>query len=69
MAEMARFIKPILSVVPPDPGKINPFDWLPLVGLAKGFKDLPTRLQTDVHPADDDERRRLPATSGSRPIR
>ena len=23
MAEMARFIKPILSIVPPDPGKIN----------------------------------------------
>jgi phytoene dehydrogenase-like protein len=46
MAEMARFIKPILSIVPPDPGKLNPMDWLPLAGLAKGFKDLPTRLQT-----------------------
>ena len=34
MAEMARFIKPILSIVPPDPGKMNPFDWLPLAGLA-----------------------------------
>ena len=46
MAEMARFIKPILSIVPPDPGKLNPMDWLPFAGLAKGFKDLPTRLQT-----------------------
>jgi phytoene dehydrogenase-like protein len=46
MAEMARFIKPILSIVPPDPGKIHPFDWLPLVGLAKGFRDLPQKLQT-----------------------
>ncbi|HEV8563753.1 MAG TPA: NAD(P)/FAD-dependent oxidoreductase [Actinomycetota bacterium] len=46
MAEMARFIKPILSIVPPDPGKINPFDWLPLVGLAKDFRDLPQKLQT-----------------------
>ena len=46
MAEMARFIKPILSIVPPDPGKMNPFDWMPLAGLAKGFRDLPQKLQT-----------------------
>jgi phytoene dehydrogenase-like protein len=46
MAEMARFIKPILSIVPPDPGKISPLDWLPLVGLAKEFRDLPQKLQT-----------------------
>ena len=45
MADMARFIKPILSVVPPDAGKINPFDWMPLLGLAKTFRDLPERLQ------------------------
>jgi phytoene dehydrogenase-like protein len=45
MADMARFIKPILSVVPPDPGKLNPMEWLPLTGLAKTFKDLPERLQ------------------------
>ncbi len=46
MAEMARFIKPILSIVPPDPGKISVRDWLPLTPLAKTFKDLPKRLQT-----------------------
>jgi phytoene dehydrogenase-like protein len=46
MAEMGRFIKPILSVPPPDPGKVNPMEWLPLTGLAKAFKDLPRRLQT-----------------------
>jgi phytoene dehydrogenase-like protein len=46
MAEMARFIKPILSIVPPDPGKISPLDWLPLVGLAREFRDLPQKLQT-----------------------
>ena len=34
MAEMARFIKPILSIVPPDPGRISPMEWLPLTGLA-----------------------------------
>jgi phytoene dehydrogenase-like protein len=46
MAEMGRFIKPILSVPPPDPGKINPMEWLPLAGLARQFKDLPQKLQT-----------------------
>jgi phytoene dehydrogenase-like protein len=46
MAEMARFIKPILSIPPPDPGKVNPMDWLPLTGLARSFRDLPKRLQT-----------------------
>jgi phytoene dehydrogenase-like protein len=46
MAEMGRFIKPILSVPPPDPGKINPMEWLPLTGLAKTFKDLPKHMQT-----------------------
>src|ERR1044072_5758882 len=46
MAGMARFIKPILSIIPPDPGKVNPFEWLPLTGLAMDFKDLPQKLQT-----------------------
>ena len=46
MADMARFIKPILSVVPPDAGRFNPFDWVPLLGLAKTFRDLPERLQS-----------------------
>ncbi|MGZ5291934.1 MAG: phytoene desaturase family protein [Actinomycetota bacterium] len=45
MADMARFVKPILSFVPPDPGRINPFDWMPVVGLAKSFQQLPERLQ------------------------
>ena len=46
MAEMGRFIKPILSIAPPDPGKITPSHWLPLGPLAKAFKDLPKKLQT-----------------------
>jgi phytoene dehydrogenase-like protein len=46
MAEMGRFIKPILSIAPPDPGKITPTHWLPLGPLAKAFKDLPKKLQT-----------------------
>src|SRR5712691_11900363 len=46
MAEMGRFIKPILSVPPPDPGKLSPGEWFPLTPLAKRFRDLPKRLQT-----------------------
>src|SRR5437660_3954753 len=46
MAEMGRFIKPILSVPPPDPGKLSPGEWLSLTPLAKQFRDLPKRLQT-----------------------
>ncbi len=45
MVDMARFIKPILSVVPPDPGRISPRQWKPLVGLARRFRELPERLQ------------------------
>ena len=45
MVEMARFIKPILSILPPDPGRVDPREWLPLVGLAKAFRDLPERQQ------------------------
>ncbi|HXY71033.1 MAG TPA: NAD(P)/FAD-dependent oxidoreductase [Actinomycetota bacterium] len=45
MVDMARFIKPILSVVPPDPGRFDPREWLPLVGLAKAFRELPERQQ------------------------
>ncbi len=46
MADMARFIKPILSLVPPDPSVFNPFEWMPVVGLARTFRDLPERLQS-----------------------
>jgi phytoene dehydrogenase-like protein len=45
MAEMARFIKPILSVVPPDAGRIDPREWFPLLGLARSFRDLPQDYQ------------------------
>jgi phytoene dehydrogenase-like protein len=45
MADMARFIKPILSIVPPDPGRIDPREWIPLLGLARTFRDLPERQQ------------------------
>ena len=45
MVDMARFIKPILSVVPPDPGRLDPRPWFPLVRLARRFRDLPERHQ------------------------
>ena len=47
MVDMARFIKPILSVVPPDPGRIDPREWLPLLGLARSFRKL-SELQQAV---------------------
>src|SRR5205814_4783987 len=45
MVDMARFIKPILSIIPPDPGTVDPREWLPLVGLAKAFRELSERQQ------------------------
>jgi phytoene dehydrogenase-like protein len=41
MVDMARFVKPVLSLVPPDPGRLDPREWLPLVGLARAFRALP----------------------------
>jgi phytoene dehydrogenase-like protein len=45
MVDMARFIKPILSIVPPDPGRLDPREWLPVVGLARRFRELPQKHQ------------------------
>ena len=45
MAEMARFVKPILGIVPPDPASIDPRDWLGVLGLARDFAKLPERQQ------------------------
>jgi phytoene dehydrogenase-like protein len=40
MFEMARFVKPILSMAPPDPGRPDPRAWLPAARLARDFNDL-----------------------------
>jgi phytoene dehydrogenase-like protein len=40
MVEMARFIKPILSVVPPDPTGRDPRQLMPLTGLLRTFQRL-----------------------------
>jgi len=45
MVEMARFIKPILGIVPPDPTDNDPRPLMPLAGLARRFSQLPERQQ------------------------
>lgn len=45
MVEMARFIKPILSIVPPDPTGRDPRQFAPLAGLARAFQRLPQAQQ------------------------
>jgi phytoene dehydrogenase-like protein len=46
MADMARFIKPILGMVPLDPLRPEPHEALPLAALARTFSRLPRRHQT-----------------------
>src|SRR5918996_686408 len=41
MPEMVRFIKPIMGVVPPDPLRLDPRQWLPLRPLWRSFPALP----------------------------
>src|SRR4051794_1088711 len=45
MVDMARFIKPILSIVPPDPASNDPRPLLPLGGLLCSFQKLSERQQ------------------------
>jgi phytoene dehydrogenase-like protein len=45
MVDMARFIKPILSIVPPDPASNDPRPLLPIGGLARSFQRLSERQQ------------------------
>jgi phytoene dehydrogenase-like protein len=45
MVDMARFIKPILSIVPPDLTSLDPRPLRPLAGLARAFQRLPERQQ------------------------
>src|SRR5690349_19268411 len=41
MVEMARFVKPILNMTPPDPTSLDPRDLLKLLFLGRRFRDLP----------------------------
>jgi phytoene dehydrogenase-like protein len=45
ITEIVRFIKPVMSVVPPDPGGLHLRQWLPVAPLAKAFRQLPPELQ------------------------
>jgi phytoene dehydrogenase-like protein len=45
MVEMARFIKPILGITPPDLTSLDPRPLLPLGGLLRTFQQLPERQQ------------------------
>ena len=45
MVEMARFIKPILGIVPGDPTDLDPRPLLPIAGLARDFSRLTERQQ------------------------
>ncbi len=41
MVEMARFVKPILDMTPPDPWSLNPRELARLAFLGRRFRDLP----------------------------
>jgi len=45
MVEMAKFIKPILAITPPDLTSLDPRPLLPLGGLLRTFQQLPERQQ------------------------
>jgi len=45
MVEIARFIKPILGITPPDLTSLDPRPLLPLGGLLRSFQQLPERQQ------------------------
>jgi phytoene dehydrogenase-like protein len=40
MVQMCRFVKPILSMVPPDPTRLDPRDWKKLLFLGRRFQAL-----------------------------
>jgi phytoene dehydrogenase-like protein len=45
MVEMARFIKPILSIVPPEPDVLKARGWKPVVDLGRAFRKLSASQQ------------------------
>src|SRR5262245_51254066 len=48
MADMARFVKPILSMVPPDPFKVDVPGYNRMYGLLRRFQKLPRRDQHNL---------------------
>ncbi len=41
MHQLCKFVKPIMSMVPPDPTSLNPKDWSKLLFLGRRFQQLP----------------------------
>ena len=60
MVEMARFVKPILNMTPPDPLSLDPRELGKLLFLGKRFRSPGRRRSAKPAPAHDDERRRFP---------
>ena len=60
MVDMARFIKPILAIVPPDPASIDPRPLLPLAGPAPELPEADRAPAGGLRPAHDDVGLRLP---------
>jgi len=48
MADLARFVKPLLSMVPPDPRSFDPGGLMQLLRLGRRFRDLPRRDQRNL---------------------
>jgi phytoene dehydrogenase-like protein len=48
MVDMARFVKPILSLTPPDPLGLDPFGLAQLLELGQGFRALPRAAQRNL---------------------
>ncbi len=59
MVEMAHFVKPIMSMTPPDPTSLNPKGLKDLLFLGRRFQKLPDGRQVQPGAVDDDERRRF----------
>ena len=60
MVDMARFIKPILAIVPPDPRAATRGRCCPLAGLARSLPGAARAPAGGLRPAHDDERLGLP---------
>ena len=60
MVDMARFVKPMLDMTPPDPMSRDPRELIELAALATRFRALSGDDRRNLPPADDDERGRLP---------
>jgi phytoene dehydrogenase-like protein len=43
MHELCKFVKPVLSMVPPDPTSLNPREWMKLLTLGRRFQGLSSR--------------------------